>query len=89
MIPISSQPFAGVDVGDRHREEGERDCHHNDVHHRNAPNKIGVPADAQWRRAPLTYVKVAQTIRALHGQYLALERIGIRERREGKDIGIS
>jgi hypothetical protein len=39
--------------------------------------------------APLTYVKVAQKIRALHGQYLALECIGIREGREGKDIGIS
>jgi hypothetical protein len=38
--PISSELFAGVDIGDRQREEADRECHHHEVHHGNAPDEI-------------------------------------------------
>src|SRR6516162_202502 len=38
--PISSELFAGVDIRDRQGEEADPECHHHDVHHRNAPNQI-------------------------------------------------
>ena len=38
--PISSELLAGVDIRDRQREEADRERHHHDVHHGNAPNEI-------------------------------------------------
>jgi hypothetical protein len=40
-MALSSQPVAGVDVGDRHREEDGTERQHDDVHHGNSPNSKG------------------------------------------------
>jgi hypothetical protein len=38
--PISSELFAAVHIGDRQREEADRERHHHEVHHANAPDEI-------------------------------------------------
>jgi hypothetical protein len=65
--------FANVNIGDRQREEADRECHHHDVHHGNAPDEIlEVEADAHWRETALISIKTSVKIPARLGQYLRL-----------------
>jgi hypothetical protein len=70
---FSSQLFAGVDISDRHSEEADRERHHHDVHHGNAPDEVlKVQADAQRRKTTLISIKTNVKIPARLGQYLRL-----------------
>jgi hypothetical protein len=85
---ISSQLLAGVDIRDRHGEEGDREHHHHDVHHWNAPNGIL----KKTRRCLMAerYFDLRQDSAktpALLEAISALERIGIRDGNGGRLIG--
>jgi hypothetical protein len=86
---ISLKLLAGVDIRNRHGEEAERERHHHDVHHRNAPSVIlKLPADAQWGDAALICVNRVQKVPAHSRPISALACIGIREGMDQNRIGI-
>jgi hypothetical protein len=86
---ISSELFAGVDIGDRQREEADRERHHHDVHHGNAPDEFSKsPTDTRQRETTLISITTAREISGRLGGISALERIGIRVGMDGKRIGI-
>jgi hypothetical protein len=89
-MAISLQLIAGVDVGDRQREEDEADRQHDDVHHGNAPSKnASLPAgDTFARDANLIRIKMARTDSVVHGRLGVTNGIGIRDEIIGNVIGI-
>jgi hypothetical protein len=87
--PISSELFAGVNIGDRQREEADRERHHHDVHHENAPDEIfKIQAETRRREMTLISIKTVREIPGRLGATSALERIGIRVGLDGNRIGI-
>jgi hypothetical protein len=87
--PISSELFAGVDIGDRQREEADRERYHHDVHHGNAPDEtFNIQAKTRRRETTLISIKTARKISGRSVGVFALERIGIRVGIDGKRIGI-